>query len=569
MKNRSIILIITIAILGFYLSSCVEDVLDIDDTKNLSDLAIWSTEGAAEMYITAVYKTFTDVSQVANSRHQFFDSYSDIMKSTSWDIYGHPYNKSLLQASAFTTGSAGAFECWSHVYNDRIRRANVLLTEIKRYGVEKFGEEWSNVRMAEVRFARAFSYYRLIRVYGGVILRTDISGTNGGVDDGAYQEDIHRARATESESWDFVIKELLWAAEHLPEQWPDKWDGRATKKAAYGLLSRMALYAGEWQTTINAAQKVKELGGALAPDYAKVFQVDGGQDNTSEILFSLNFLSGSVTHHFDGYNRPFGDRAVHNTSAIYAEHVPTGDLADLYEFSDGTPFSWESYQDQYADPYTNREPRFHATILYNGSQWEGREIQTYIGGSDGFVAFEQSVSTGAHTCTGYYLRKYLQEGNTDFVTKGSYQYDAVLRYAEVLLNKAEAYAQLDYATYQSEALSALNEVRARVGLPPIKATDAPNKDAFMAFLRKERCVELAGEGFRYWDLRRWKLAENVINDKNAHGVKITKNEDNTLTYEKVTVDGGSKRIFLEKYYYFSLPTSETANNNLCENNPYW
>lgn len=104
------------------------------------------------------------------------------MKSTSWDIYGHPpYNKSLLQASAFTTGSAGAFECWSHVYNDRIRRANVLLTEIKRYGVEKFGEEWSNVRMAEVRFARAFSYYRLIRVYGGgIILRTDISGTNGG-----------------------------------------------------------------------------------------------------------------------------------------------------------------------------------------------------------------------------------------------------------------------------------------------------------------------------------------------------------------------------------------------------
>ncbi len=75
----------------------------------------------------------------------------------------------------------GAFECWSHVYNDRIRRANVLLTEIKRYGVEKFGEEWSNVRMAEVRFARAFSYYRLIRVYGGgIILRTDISGTNGG-----------------------------------------------------------------------------------------------------------------------------------------------------------------------------------------------------------------------------------------------------------------------------------------------------------------------------------------------------------------------------------------------------
>lgn len=569
MKKKLIIILLSFAAIGVGLSSCSEDVLDIDNTMNLSDLAIWSTENAAEMYITAAYKTFTDVSQVANSRSQFFDSYSDIMKSTSWDLYNHPYNKSLLQASSFTTGGAGAFECWSQVYNDRIRRANVLLDEIKRYGVDKYGEEWSDIRRAEVRFARAFSYYRLIRVYGGVIIRTDISGVNGGVDDGAYKEDIHRARATEAESWDFVLNELLWAAEHLPESWPEKWNGRATKRAAYGMLSRMALYAGKWQIAVDAAQKVKELGGALAPDYAKVFQVDGGQDNSSEILFSLDFLSGSVTHHFDSYNRPFGDRAVHNTSAIYAEHVPTGDLADLYEFSDGTDFSWDTYKENHADPYSDREPRFHATILYNGSLWEGRKIETFIGGTDGFVAFEQSTSTGGHTCTGYYLRKYLQEGNSDFVTKGSYQYDAVLRYAEVLLNSAEAYAQLDYTRYQSEALAALNEVRARVGLIEKKATDAPTKEVFMALLRKERAVELAGEGFRYWDLRRWRLAENVINGKNAHGVKITRNGDNTLSYERVAVDGGSKRIFLEKYYYFSLPVSETANNNLCDNNPYW
>lgn len=569
MKKRTIIFLLSIAVFGLFLSSCTEDVLDIDNTRDLSDLAIWSTESAAEMYITASYKTFTDVSQVANSRTQFYDSYSDIMKSTAWDIYNHAYNKSLLQASAFTTGSAGAFENWNQVYTERIRRANVLLNEIKNYGVEKYGEEWSNVRRAEVRFCRAFSYYRLIRVYGGVIIRTDVSGVNGGVDDGAYQEDIHRARATEEESWDFVINELLWAAENLPESWPENWEGRATKKSAYGLLSRMALHAGKWQIAIDAAEEVKELGGALSPDYAKVFQVDGGQDNSSEILFSLYFLSGSVTHSFDSYNRPFGDRAVHGTSAIYAEHVPTGDLADMYEFSDGTEFNWSTYEENHADPYSDREPRFHATILYNGSQWEGREIETFVDGTDGFVEFQQSSSTGGHTPTGYYLRKYLQEGYSDFVTKGSYQYDAVIRYAEVLLNKAEAYAQLDYTRYQSEALGALNEVRTRVGLPEKTASDAPNKEAFMSLLRKERCVELAGEGFRYWDLRRWRLAENVINGKNAYGVKITKNADETFTYEKVNVDGGTPRVFFERYYYFSLPTSEIANNNLCENNPYW
>jgi len=565
--NKKVILFLSIVALGLSTFSCT-DVTNLNNTKEISDEAIWSTEEAAEMYITASYKTFTDVSQVANSRNVFYDSYSDLTKSTSWDQYNHPYNKALLQVSAFSTGSAGAFECWSDVYANRIRRANVLLNEIDRYGVKSFGEDWCNIRRAEVRLCRAFSYYRLIRVYGGVIIRTDISGADGSVDDGANPADINRARATEAESWDFVISELQWAAQYLPVSWPSTWTGRATKATAYGLISRMALFAQKWQVAVDAAEKVKELGGALAPDYAKVFQVDGDQDNSKEILFALYFLKGSVTHNYDLYNRPFGDDAALST-VVYAEHVPTGELADLYEFKDGTPFDWNSYSVSHADPYTDREPRFQATIMYNGCQWEGREIQTYVGGSDGFVAFTQNSSTNGHTCTGYYLRKYLQEGYPGFITSGSYQYDAVLRYAEVLLNKAEAYAQLDYGQYRKQALDALNEVRDRVGLPAKTATDAPNLEVFMTLLRKERCVELAGEGFRYWDLRRWKLAENVINGQNAHGVEITLNDDDTFTYDKVGCDGGTPRIFLEKYYYFSLPSDELASNNLCKNNPYW
>jgi hypothetical protein len=565
MKSK-IIYLISIVALGLGMTSCNDEVLDLYNTTEISDLAIWSTENAAEMYITASYKTITDISQVSSSRSQYFDSYSDLTKSTSWDQYNHAYNKALLQTSAFSTGSAGAFECWSDAYV-RIRRANVLMDEITRYGTDKFGEDWCNVRRAEVRLCRAFSYYRLIRVYGGVVIRTETSGVNGGVDDGANQEDIHRKRATEAESWDFVISELQWAADHLPESWSSSWSGRATKKTAYGFISRMALFAGKWQVAADAAEKVKELGGALAPDYAKVFQVDGGQDNSNELLFALYYLSGSVTHEYDRYNRPFGDNAVY-TTAVYAEHVPTAELADLYEFKDGTAFNWNAWSESHADPFTDREPRFQATVMYNGYKWEGREIQTYVDGTDGFSAYTQNGSTNGHTCTGYYLRKYLQEDNKDFITKGSYQYDAVLRYAEVLLNKAEAYAQLDYGQYQSQALGALNEVRARVGLPAKTSADAPDKDAFMNLLRKERCVELAGEGFRYWDLRRWKLAESVINGQNAHGVKITKN-GSAYSYERVECDGGTPRVFLEKYYYFSLPVAETVNNSLCDNNPYW
>jgi hypothetical protein len=566
MKNR-ILMIFMLAVTVSSLQGC-KQALDIENTQNLSDLAVWSSQTAADMYVTAAYKTFTDVSQVANSRGQYFDSYSDLMKSTSWDQYNHGYNKALLQASSFVTGSAGPLDSWSNVYTERIRRANVLLDDIKRYGVPKFGEEWSNIRRAEARLCRAFSYYRLIRMYGGVILRTDVSGANGGVDDGAVVADIHRARATEEESWDFVMNELIWSAEHLPPSWSGSSQGRATKRTAYGLLSRMALYAKKWQTAIDAAEKVKQLGASLAPDYAKVFKVDGGQDNSVEILFQLSFLSGSVTHSYDRYNRPFGDRAVYTTD-VYAEHVPTAELADLYEFKDGTDFSWSTYATNHTDPYTDREPRFQATVLYNGAKWENRTIETFVGGTDGFQAFTQAGSTGGRTCTGYYLRKYLQEGNTNFVTNSSHQYDAVLRYAEVLLNKAEAYAELDFNTFQTQALNALNEVRNRVNLPSKTIANTPTKEIFMEYLRKERAVELAGEGFRFWDLRRWKRAVTVIDGKNAHGTKITKAGNGTLTYETVAVDGGSSRIFPEKYYYLSLPTSETANNKLVKNNLPW
>jgi len=562
---KRIILFFSVIALVAVTFSC-EDVMDINDTRSLSDQAVWSTESSADAYITAAYKTITDVSQVFNSRSQYYDSFTDLMKSTDWQTYA-PYNRSLLESNYFSRGSAGPFDCWADVYL-RIRRANVLLDEIKRYAVGKYGEDWCNIRRAEVRLCRAFSYYRLIRVYGGVIIRTETSGVDGGLDDGAIEANVHRARASEAESWDFVLDELKWAAENLPDSWAPKWEGRATKRTAYGFISRMALHAKKWDVAANAAEKVEELGGKLAPNYAKVFQVGGEQDNSNEILFALYGLPKFVTHSYDRYNRPFGDISVYGQT-VFAEHVPTAELADLYEFKDGTAFSWSNWSQNHADPFTDREPRFQATIMYQGSIWERREIQTYTGGSDAFEAFSKSSTPNGHTCTGYYLRKYLQEGHSDFITDQSYQYDAVLRYAEVLLNKAEAYAEWDYLQYRDKALAALNEVRLRVNLPEKTSSHAPDKEAFMTLLRKERCVELAGEGFRYWDLRRWKLAVDVIHQQNVHGVRVTKNNDDTYSYDRVECDGGSSRFFYDRYYYFSIPATEVSNNKLCEDNLGW
>jgi hypothetical protein len=136
----------------------------------------------------------------------------------------------------------------------------------------------------------------------------------------------------------------------------------------------------------------------------------------------------------------------------------------------------------------------------------------------------------------------------------------------VLLNRAEALAQLGNIP---DALKELNKVRARVGLPDKTQADAQTLDKFMEILRHERCVELAGEGLRIWDLRRWRLAESVINGKNVHAHKITRQSDGSYKYETVDADAGRKRIFLPHYYYLSLPSSELSQNNLCDNNPIW
>ena len=220
--------------------------------------------------------------------------------------------------------------------------------------------------------------------------------------------------------------------------------------------------------------------------------------------------------------------------------------------------------------YANREPRFYASIIYNGATWKEKTIYTYVDAENGFAAYRDNMNPGEkQTVTGYFIRKYLQENNTEFDDKGSDQFWIEMRYAEVLLNLAEALAEQDYAKNQDDALEALNEVRRRVDLPERTTQEAPDKDSFMKLLRKERICELAFEGFRYWDLRRWRLAGEVIDGKQAHGTKITKKDDNSYTYEQVSCDDNINRFFPERYYLLPIPVDELQNNPLCENNAPW
>lgn len=565
--NRYIKYMMTVMATAF-MTSCI-DVLDVNETTKQSDQAIWSSVEAADAYITASYKIFTDDSQLKNSRSTFYDSFSDLTKSSSWDQYSHPYNMFLLQGISNGDGGAGALERWASEYN-RIRTANVCLSDLYRFG-EKFGSDFVTLRDAEIRLCRAYSFFRLARLYGGVILRTEKSGTNG-VSDGLYIEDIQQPRASEADTYKFILDELEDAAKVLPEVNNSTWpQGRATKSFAYGLISRIALYAEDWERAAKAAEACGQQPGVdLDKDFTKLFSPTAGE--SPEVLFAIYYLKGNsnLWHLWDCYVSPRGDAEI-NDGGAYAEHQPTSELADLYEWNDGTPFSWSTWSASHSDPFTDREPRFQATILYNGAQWRGRTIEAYVDGKDGFEEFKKVGSTGGYTCTGYYLRKFLQEDNMKFMQSDdkSTTPDLIMRYAEVLLNQAEAYVNLDLVKYQDQILDCINRIRSRVNLTEKKASDINTEEKAMNLIREERAKELAAEGLRFWDLRRWNLAESVIGGKQVHGVKIKKLDDDTFSYEHVECDAGTNRFYPSRYKYFSIPLTERSINLKCTNNPGW
>lgn len=528
-----------------FLTSC-HDLLEKDPTDSYSETVAWSSESSLDMYVTYLYKPLNGLSNFSSL--SLTDGYTDLVKygngvPQTWSAH----NKILLQQNTITSDN-NPMSSWG-LYTD-IFRENVFLRDAGIYG-NKFSEDFLNIRIAEIRFIRAVNYARMIRIFGGVILRDETNGV-----DSEGQKD--KARATEAESWDFVLKDLEFAARHLPKEWDSKWDGRLTKGAAYAYMCRTALFAKRWDVAITAADEIKKLNKYdLMDNYEDVFKVAGNK----EIIFSIAYKIPDMPHYFDRYFAPDGKQGIRRA-------VPTSELVDSYDMADGTPFSWSGSMAN--DPYVGREPRFYASIIYNGATWKEKKIYTYVDAENGFAAYRDNMNPGEkQTVTGYFIRKYLQENNADFDDKGSDQFWIEMRYAEVLLNLAEALAEQDYSKNQDDALEALNEVRERVNLPKRTTEEAPDKDSFMKLLRKERICELAFEGFRYWDLRRWRLAGEVIDGKQAHGTKITQKDDNTYTYEQVSCDDNINRFFPERYYLLPIPVDELQNNPLCENNAPW
>ncbi len=541
MKN-----IIYLFFAAFILTSCE---LEVEPTDKYSDVVAWKDEEYLDLYVKGFYAALRDNAEIYTDK--FSDGCSDILKYCISNLNDKTDQNKILLSKNYITPSNGALSTWGNY--DRIKLENEFLYDVDVKAAH-MDPEFVKIRKAEVRFLRAYLYYKMIRNHGGIILRLHNTGVDGGLDN---DKDAVKARISEEESWDFVIKELEEVAADLTGQ---TWDadnyGRITAGAAYALITRCALYAKKYDKVISAGQEVEKLGYIIEPKYEDVFKNLANR----EIILPVTFKVPTYVHFHDRYFRPIGDKASRGGWAC-----PTEELVSLFQIKENgvyVDFDWNNPVHK-ANPYVGREPRFYTSILYNGAPWNGREIETFVGGKDGYTDFDFSSNNSA-CVTGYFMKKFLQEKNTTYDETGSDSYWVELRYAEVLMNMAEAYAQSGDVQTGYEYL---NKVRTR-GNELSGYSVGSNLQIFMNCLEKEKMVEFAFEGLRYWDLRRWKRAVAVIDGQRAHGIKITKNSDNSLTYTKVVCDDDD-RYFPEKYYYIPIPTSEINNNSACIQTELW
>lgn len=531
------------------------DFLDTTPTDSVSDKLVWSKPEYAELAVNDFYNIIDALGQfdTAQSAVGLTEGMTDVLKYGSTALNTHMWfaNELAYALNGIPANTASYFlGNWSYCYT-RLARINQALSNLYSFK-SNFDTESFNRLEAELRFFRGFIYFELMKRYKEVII---------------YDKDMqaikaHKALSTETEGWNFVKEDLSFAATTLPAT---SSTGRLTCGAAYALLSRAMLYAERWDDAAAAAYAVIESHTySLMPSYADAFSKTKAQGNTESIL-EYEYNKEGVTHNFDDNFTPGGDPG----RVLGALGTPTQEMVECYEYATtgGYPdwSTWHSTSGTTATPpFANLEPRFAATILYNGASWKGRTIEPYEGGADGYIAWRSKSTNEGKTTTGYFLRKLVDETHDLSTYSRSTQPWIAIRYAEVLLNYAEACCKGTSADGEKNARNALTEVRARVGLPKINK----NGDELLQAIYRERKVELAYEGQLYWDMRRLKLAETAYSNYRVHGLKVTKAADGTFTYTYIDCDG-QNRYFPAKLYHIPLPQDELEGNSLVKQYIEW
>ena len=523
------IIYILVAILA--LNSC--DVLDMKPLDKVSDTDVWEDSALIELYVNASYNSINH----EFSQHMLSDASDETYCIHNWANFW------VIQKGEMTsdnvTSISEKINYWKSAYSN-IRTINVFFDRIDDASVET---DLKNRMKGEMKFIRAWIYANLIWRYGDVPLITNLFELN---------QDYKVKRDSYSDCVDFITKELDEAMTWLPAKSSSETLGRATGDACKALKARVLLYAAseqnnpshskeKWEAAAEATKAVLDAGYSLGNDYQSVFLEDN-----DEIIFARYFTQANSTDFmlFNGRNGSNG----------WTGENPTQNLVNAYEMTNGElPYLNEelplkinpaSGYDE-SNPYAGRDPRLDASILHDGSMWAGRETETWHGGLD---SPESSIGSWNASKTAYAFKKFMVESIPPSGSSVKPENPWIFfRLAEFYLNYAEIMYELGN---EEQAREYVNKVRARqsVNMPPVTASGEKLRDK----IRNERRVELAFEGHRFFDVRRWCIADETEN-RDLLAMNIQKQADGTKTYEVTML---LKRSFLEQHKLVPIPRTE-------------
>lgn len=482
---------------------------------------------------------------------------------------------------------------WKNFYIG-IRRANLFLQKIEGYtsSTQLTKEEIKRMK-AEARLLRAYFYFELVKRWGGVPLLGDRV-----ID---YDEDWNIARSSMDECVQYILDEIseenpasCYADLYGVRETPASMVGRVNKGVAKALISRLKLYLAsplynstndksKWQEAVNAAKGVIDLNVydlhytapkkedatvEPTPGFLALFGDNAAFTTLNKETIMMKEASGNTT--LETNNSPCG----YQKNKCKGLTSPSQNLVDAFLMLDGKtiddPTSKYTYDPQ--NPYVNRDPRLTFTVFYNGATWLKRSVETFNGGLD------RSNMPGLFTTqTGYYLRKFLglnetKADNSGF--NGAYHHYQIFRYAEILLNYAEALNEVDTEKNKSDIEDCLIKIRKRAG---IEAGDdgryglptTYSQQEMRKIIHNERRIELAFEEHRFWDIRRWMIADRgeSVMKQPVRGVEISKQADGTFYYNYDIIVRTS--TFEERMYWYPIPRGEMNGNTKLTQNPGW
>lgn len=556
MKTR--IISITIAACFFVLAGCKKDILDKFPLDSPSSASFFRNKTEVDMGIIGCYERI--VNRIGLKGAMPWIVTLDCTADINWNRDASPIG--TLGNGTAASDNATTQNAWGDFYAV-IARTNFLLDNIKN-AEGTVAADYIRQVSAEARFVRAYSYFYLTGFFGDVPLITK----------SITLAEATMPRTPKAEIINWILDEMDAIVGDLPLSWPGH-SGRATNVAAYFLKAYTALCDGRWTVAAQAAKAAMDLGHyELHPDYAQLFTYDG--ETSKERIFSMQYLRGVNVHII---LRQFGSRL----SAGVSNEVPTQSMVDSYECLDGLTID-KSPLFNPQKPFENRDPRLHMSIAVPGSVYMGFQFETH---PDSTRVWNYNVTPAARvnntdatnafaTFTSYLWRKW-----ADIKDMGYTQDNAgdiiLMRYADLLLMYAEA--KIEANDIDQSVYDALNKVRDRAGMPDV--TPNSTQAQLRSVVRRERKVELAMEGRRLFDIRRWRIAEQVMNGPRYGNSKTAFLSQAPVLDENSTPDYSAipNRNILrvietmvfnpQKHYLWPIHPVELQTNKELVQNPNW